>query len=476
LLGNTKEKNSLSGVFFLPVIIDLFNKRVIIISNFHPLKTRTMANISKLTKERKSVFEQFFLIGLPFRIVAEAMDINPVTAKKYFAKLMRKDWEIVRGRAASQLRMLELYSSWVSDPKEFKLIAGGTKKNLLEILWRELEMDMFQTLIIGVLGTVEFFCKPQFERGISENEQKFITEYLTQTIYVKDWVQKIPPGKANARNMIARIMEELHSGGIAFPTQEEFSKKHECFLRLIQSYLPFFKERVMPVVTYNMCSLLRSVVTETGALQNLTVQEQTVLEHAYKLGWFGKVDVRKLDVTEDRLRKIRHQALAKLRSTSSVNKIIFPFEIQNDVLEALRQDIKVVEGMVEQEKQKFLERGLELARHKELVQKARLKGFLTEDEIKELENKQANIFNEVDIKLLRTPIEDLNLSVRAYHCCKRNKIRTLADLAQSTSADLLQFRNCGKKTLTELEAILAARGLHFGTVFSPTDEELLFTY
>jgi DNA-directed RNA polymerase subunit alpha len=65
-------------------------------------------------------------------------------------------------------------------------------------------------------------------------------------------------------------------------------------------------------------------------------------------------------------------------------------------------------------------------------------------------------------KLLKTPLADLDLSVRAYNCLKSADIRTLGDLARLEVADMMKFRNFGKKSLTELEQLIAEKSLHFG--------------
>lgn len=65
-------------------------------------------------------------------------------------------------------------------------------------------------------------------------------------------------------------------------------------------------------------------------------------------------------------------------------------------------------------------------------------------------------------KLLKTSLEDLELSVRAYNCLKAAKINSLAELVQYDMHELLKFRNFGKKSLVEIEELLQDKGLTFG--------------
>lgn len=66
-------------------------------------------------------------------------------------------------------------------------------------------------------------------------------------------------------------------------------------------------------------------------------------------------------------------------------------------------------------------------------------------------------------KLLKTNLADLDLSVRAYNCLKSADIKTLGELAALEVSDMMRFRNFGKKSLTELEQLMADKGLSFGT-------------
>ncbi|MFN8353820.1 MAG: DNA-directed RNA polymerase subunit alpha [Spirosomataceae bacterium] len=65
-------------------------------------------------------------------------------------------------------------------------------------------------------------------------------------------------------------------------------------------------------------------------------------------------------------------------------------------------------------------------------------------------------------KLLKTPLADLDLSVRAYNCLKSADVRSLGDLVRLEISDMMKFRNFGKKSLTELEHLVQEKGLTFG--------------
>lgn len=65
-------------------------------------------------------------------------------------------------------------------------------------------------------------------------------------------------------------------------------------------------------------------------------------------------------------------------------------------------------------------------------------------------------------QILKTPLEDLDLSVRAFNCLKAAKITSLSELVKYEKDDLMKFRNFGEKSLDEIQAVLKQRGLFLG--------------
>ncbi|OWP87344.1 DNA-directed RNA polymerase subunit alpha [Flavobacterium covae] len=65
-------------------------------------------------------------------------------------------------------------------------------------------------------------------------------------------------------------------------------------------------------------------------------------------------------------------------------------------------------------------------------------------------------------QLLKTKLVDMDLSVRALNCLKAAEVDTLGDLVSFNKHDLMKFRNFGKKSLTELDELVANKNLTFG--------------
>lgn len=98
------------------------------------------------------------------------------------------------------------------------------------------------------------------------------------------------------------------------------------------------------------------------------------------------------------------------------------------------------------------------------ILKEHIEKFITE----EIEEPFTQEEEEVDAEkqrvanLLRTSIEDLNLSVRAYNCLKSANINSIGELVARDEQDLLKFRNFGKKSLSELIEVIEEKNLEFG--------------
>ena len=94
--------------------------------------------------------------------------------------------------------------------------------------------------------------------------------------------------------------------------------------------------------------------------------------------------------------------------------------------------------------------------------------LLFSDEKITLETSDADGGEEFDEEVLRTrqllqkKLVDMGLSVRALNCLKSADVETLGELVVYNKTDLLKFRNFGKKSLTELDEMLASLNLSFG--------------
>lgn len=94
--------------------------------------------------------------------------------------------------------------------------------------------------------------------------------------------------------------------------------------------------------------------------------------------------------------------------------------------------------------------------------------LLFSDEKIAVDDPNGNVSDEFDDislqmrQLLKTRLNDLDLSVRALNCLKAAEVDTLGELVSFNKNDLLKFRNFGKKSLSELEELVKSKNLSFG--------------
>ena len=80
----------------------------------------------------------------------------------------------------------------------------------------------------------------------------------------------------------------------------------------------------------------------------------------------------------------------------------------------------------------------------------------------EPEEEEPAAVNEELQEKLKTPISELELSVRSANCLREAKIHTIGELVEKTPQELLKYRNFGKKSLAEIEELLQGMGLALG--------------
>ena len=74
-------------------------------------------------------------------------------------------------------------------------------------------------------------------------------------------------------------------------------------------------------------------------------------------------------------------------------------------------------------------------------------------------------------QLLKTRVDELELSVRSSNCLRAANIQNLGELVSKTESEMLKYRNFGRKSLNELTSILEELGLSFGMDITPFEEK-----
>jgi len=84
-----------------------------------------------------------------------------------------------------------------------------------------------------------------------------------------------------------------------------------------------------------------------------------------------------------------------------------------------------------------------------------------QEETLPIQEKAAEPIRQINPNLFKG-VDELELSVRSYNCLKSANIRTIAELVQKTDAEMLKYRNFGKKSLSEIKELLTKMNLSLG--------------
>ena len=164
--------------------------------------------------------------------------------------------------------------------------------------------------------------------------------------------------------------------------------------------------------------------------QHLTERENKVLQMRYEWGMTLEEVGSELGVNRERIRQIEARAIRKMRMRKldimCAPAIDYRKELSDN--EVLRNQVNYLQSELD-----------------------RIRGIST------LQREEADKKRSV----METSIDELELSVRSYNCCKRAGINTLGDLCEKTLNDMYHVRNLGRRSLQEIEKKMSEYGLRF---------------
>lgn len=164
----------------------------------------------------------------------------------------------------------------------------------------------------------------------------------------------------------------------------------------------------------------------------LTERENKVLQMRYQWDMTLEEAGKECGVTRERIRQVEAKAIRKLRFQQ--HKGTFSCVPEAELREA-QGEAEYYKAQAE-----YLQAELDKIRN------------ITPEQREEADKKRS---------IMETSIDELDLSVRSYNCCKRAGINTLGDLCGKTYTEMLKVRKMGKKSLQEIENKMNEYGLRF---------------
>lgn len=183
--------------------------------------------------------------------------------------------------------------------------------------------------------------------------------------------------------------------------------------------------------------VLLNIFEEVITLQNAGRDFEILKKCIYNRGNFEEISL-EYDLSKERIRQIFARSIIKFRGRCFSMKREYDKKTLNEFV--INEENFYLKNEIKQ---------LTIYINKNLPKQSQLQNIDSESSVN---------------KLLSTPIVELDLSVRALNCLKstsKYNIESLGDIAALTKNELLNFRNFGKKTLTELSELLRSYGLTF---------------
>ena len=163
----------------------------------------------------------------------------------------------------------------------------------------------------------------------------------------------------------------------------------------------------------------------------LSERENKILQMRYEWGMSLEETGKECGVTRERIRQVEAKAIRKLRFQHHKGTIMC---VPKAEWRKAQNEAEHYKAQAE-----YLQSELDKIRN------------ITPEQIKEADKGT----------LLETTINELDMSVRSYNCCKRAGINTLGDLCGKTYTEMTRVRNLGKRSLQEIESKLNEYGLRF---------------
>ena len=181
------------------------------------------------------------------------------------------------------------------------------------------------------------------------------------------------------------------------------------------------------------------MLNEIGLLNHREAQIMCDIINGKDVGWIAQ----DYCLTRSRIMQIFHKGCRKARELSTIKEQLDELHKLRNEAELMKTELNIMYDKLKNKMVRITEQKIQ-----EMDKEECIKYIKTTDEM---------------LKILSTSLVDCNLSTRALNCLKSAHIETIGDLIKFTRANLLKFRNFGKKTLGELDDFLESKGLTFGT-------------
>ncbi len=423
-------------------------------------------NRRKIIGSVESFISACFKASIPVKLIAEAVKINPATINK-FLKLQKLPKELKEFKPNSlelKLHLLKIYAWLVSDPIDIAAALGPESSLLRRPIHKYLKLNEWETYLNGVVTHHVRSAKHDFTEDVSEGYQKIINDILPP-VYLD----------ADGAGLLEQFLTKAHkSDPSLFPNEVEIKSIQRSLDKCITMF--FSKEEKGLKITSKVVEYINALLCE------MSVKEKDFILSKYGVESSPAEVALKYDVSVERIRQISQRTIRRL--TKVIAKQLGLINLES--LLNIQEEKKNLELRLEElNKEK---RGLEsqliimnehsynviayIKKERQGIPEATLNFFKANDAFRD----QLDLPTLLNNKNLFLPLEDLDLSVRAYRILKWTmKFNFLWQVCETDLDTFHKQRNFGQKTADEIEFLLHEKDLSLGMIFGQNRPLLIAT-
>jgi len=394
-------------------------------------------------ESKKQWLLELLNLGMPTLVIQFMLDVSASTVGVYIIKLREGNgWEgKIIPLDTAKPQMLKLYADIKF--RQSELTDGKFVEKLCKVLAEVLEEEKIIQIIRNALPSIICFRKIRFHNSIQQAYRNLLEDiwgYEAKFLEIYLW---------------KKYLKEIADLQVEVPQSKQFiwEGRHFVYDDIIQKYADEIREkRIGPIATSSIVKIIDEIIDGivmpqkdiVSAYYGLKAKPKSLKEIAIS---YGK--------TSECIRQIKEKGLHKIKRNLLKN-----FCYINDAWEEknkLKQDHK-------EEIHKIQQKILDIdTRYKQLLSDS------GNPELRELGESIDSDYKKNPFLLKN--IQDIEMSVRVYNCLRSADITYIWELLVyiHNVTDLCRFRNFGKKSVPEIESILAKENLKFGMVFSTAD-------
>ena len=384
-------------------------------------------NDDRKFQEKKAWLLLLLNAGMPYDTIEKVLGISPLTARSYIRKLQDAgEWKgKVSFLSDAKPIMLKHYADIIYGEKR-GIYDPKFKEKVVSVLAELLEEKKIVEILCFSLPGINSFSQLKYADDVPMGYQNLLKEL---------WIW-MPFQSFGWREYLVKIS----SGKLSLPHPKEFVWGNDHYLhKIIQSSADETRRYyIAPILTKRICQHIDDKIAEC-----LYGKQEEVIKLFFGLDGDPKTieEIGKgFDLTTNRTKQIKDMAIRRLK-----DQILF----MNPISDAWETIHSLNDA------------------HKIAVKKLKDEFIQTIYQLEHPEQEEPIVISELDILKREVVYEDL--SVRLLNCLKAADIYYIWQLLMITKADLLKYRNFGKKSLAELDEYLKEKNLHLGWEFSPAE-------